>query len=30
MGYVTAFSLADFIALCEHANVEFIEPPARN
>lgn len=26
MGYITAFSRADFIALCGHANVEFFAP----
>lgn len=28
ISYITAFSRADFIALCEHHNVEFIEPAA--
>lgn len=27
--YVTAFSRDDFIALCAHANLEFIEPTSR-
>lgn len=27
IGYITAFSQEDFMALCEHANLEFIEPP---
>ena len=26
MGYITAFNQSDFIALCGHANVEFIQP----
>lgn len=28
MGYITAFNEADFIALCEHNNLEFIAPPS--
>ena len=28
LGYITAFNRADFIALCGHRNLEFIEPSA--
>jgi hypothetical protein len=28
IAYITAFNEADFIALCEHHNVEFLIPPS--
>lgn len=28
VGYVTAFSREDFMLLCEHRKVEFLEPPS--